>query len=296
MGYQNCNTSILESEKNKENKENKNVLSLQVNTTDYLIFAGCFTAMTTIYLLSMLLGGITGIFKGLIPAICMAIAMTGIWKSRKAKDNVQLAKAIKKASVYDGYLFVIYAILFIGVLLAFIGAMVLLAIVFIDSNTDISGDSIKIIANVSLVFFVPIVLVGYVTTVYEHRRKYFKALSKYISMGEYRLADFRLERPPVTGSYVLGVWNVLIALGGLFSSLLSEFLTKTIMELIKRADFGDDFFITEELINTAIGFLMGDATGITIADISSLVLGGYFIFSAIWISKTHSAISSSIQK
>ena len=272
----------------KAGKKIEGVLRAQTQSKEFLIFTGCFTIMMISFVLSTITGGISEIFKGLIPAICMIVATIGLWRSRKMTDGEMLSKTIKKASAYDGYLFVVYAILTIIVLLGYIGIMVMLGVVAFEANSPMT-ELIGMLVKVSVICLIPLIIVGRLSTIYEQRRKYFQALSECALTGEYNLAKYKLEKAPALWSYILGAWSVLMGIGAFMSSILIKLSMSAVSGLLKSFEI-EGLDNVEEILNTVSEFIAGNAASTAILGVSNLVLGGYYIFSAIWISKTDKAI------
>jgi hypothetical protein len=273
----------------KSEKKFESVLSAQTKTKEFLIFTVCFTVMMASFLFSKLTGGVFEIIKGFIPAICMIVATVGLWSSRAAKDPAKLSKAIKKASAYDKYLFIIYSFATIAIMLLYVGAMILVGVITFKADTPMT-ELVKILIVVSIVFLVPMIFVGRLSNIYEQRRNYFRALGEYNLSGEYNLEKYKLKKVPVIWSYILGGWNLVLGIISFLSSLLLKLVLSLISGYLSSVELGEDLSFIQGIIDNVAEFVSGSAASVAILGISNIILGGYYVFSAIWMSKVDKAI------
>ena len=287
-----CETEIQSETKETEiqaEKKFESVLSAQTKTKEYLIFAICFAIMTVSFVFSKISGGIFEIFKGLIPAICMIVATSGLLAGIKAKNPQKLSKAIKKASAYDGYLYVVYSAITTGIILLYVGAMVLVGIITYNNNNTM-GELIKILLIVSVIFLIPMIIVGRIAAIYEQRRKYFKALSEYNLSGEYDLSKYKIKKVPVFWSYLLGGWNLVLGIISFVSSLLIKLSLDAVMGYVRSLEFLEDISFLEGILDSVAEFVSSSTLSGIILGISNIILGGYYFFSAKWMQNVDKAI------
>ena len=265
----------------------RDILIPQCHTPIFLIFTICFTIMTISQVASIFTGG----FGNILPAIFMIVGTVGLWGSRGAKDNAHLVKKIKRASAYDAYIKTIYSIILVLIFIAWLAAlvMVVMAHVGVSSVTD-DLDIGKLILDILKVIgigLIPFIILSLIGSIYDSRRDYFKALSKYAETGEYTE-----ESAPVLGSYILGGWSLIGAVGSLISVLASSFvmglIAKGLNMLADMLDFGD----LENILPMIESILLGSSVVAIISSLSNFILGGYYVLSAVWMSKTHEALSA----
>ena len=265
----------------------RDILIPQCHTPIFLIFTICFTIMTISQVASIFTGG----FGNILPAIFMIVGTVGLWGSRGAKDNAHLVKKIKKASAYDAYVKVIYSIIVTLLTIAFFG-MIIVYIIVLVNTMDYSAeipilDIVKAVLTMFLIWIIPTLIIGAIGGIYESRRDYFKALSKYAETGEYTE-----ESAPVVGSYILGGWSIFCGLGTFLSSMLTTVLSGMMLGFIEGLGNAEALSVFKTVLDFVEKLLVSNMIANIIAGISTLILGGYYILSAVWMSKTHEALSA----
>ncbi len=265
----------------------RDILIPQCHTPLFLIFTICFTLMTISQVASIFTGG----FGNILPAIFMIVGTVGLWGSRGAKDNAHLVKKIKRASAYDAFIKAIYSIIIVIMTIGLLGAltMVVLAHVGISSVTDDLdiGQLILDVLKILVFWFIPFIIVALIGGIYDSRRDYFKALSKYAETGEYTE-----ESAPVVGSYILGGWSLIGAAASLISVLASSFVMGLISQGLNMLADLLDFGSLENILPIIESLILGSSVVAIISSLSNFILGGYYVLSAVWMSKTHEALSA----
>ena len=252
----------------------KNIFIGHTHSVLFLIFTICFTVMTASQVINMFTGGLAGIIGGILNAIFMIIATVGLWKCYAAKDNATLVGAFSKASIFDAFQSVMYTISI--VLVSIFGAIVIILTFAGGSalgsmtDSDTSGGTFATVLVLILVMAIIIVAITLIKKIYANRRAYFLALSKYAENGVYTP-----QNAPIVGSFILGGWSAL----GAISSFASGALVAALLSLL--GDLGDLEFLTSLIASLQAGAVL--------SGISNLVLGGYYICSAIWMKTAHEA-------
>ena len=255
-------------------------LATQTHSPLFLVFTICFTLMTVSQIGSIFGGG----FKAILPAIFMIIGTIALWTSYGAKDNASLVKKIKRASIYDGYMNVMYTIITIILILVMVAAIVLVSIPYMVTPGDIDwGSFLKTILIVAGVMVVALVIVGNIHKIYRNRRVFFLALNNYAETGEYNV-----EKAPVVGSYIVAIWSIFGGIGSFLTSVLSSFLMSAAAKILDGA--GSMGGSVDQIFEVVEKLLVSNSIASILSGISGIVLGGYYLLSAIWISKTHKAL------
>ncbi len=267
-------------------KSIKNVVVKQLHTPIFLVVACCFSAMFLSLVISMFSGGISSIFSNLLPFIFMLISVIGLWSGYLAKDTTDVNKVLRQASIYDAYNRVMYTISI--VLTAIVGAIVAI-MAFIGGGflsgvfAGLSGGSEEDVANsagtggiiaflvVVVIIAITITIISLIRSIYKNRRKYFIDLGNSVTTGHYNI-----EKAPVIGSYILGGYSIISVIPSLFFSAILEL-------------FSDVFADLGELGSMIEGMLRDMSGGIIISAIGTIILGAYYICSALWMNSAHKA-------
>lgn len=265
----------------------KNTVLKQLNNIMFLVMAICFSVMVLPTVISTFTSLPMSILTNALELIFSIITVVGLWMGYTAKETSDLNKILRRASIYDAYNSVMctIAIVFLAIgaaaatILSFLGGSL-----FSGASSSLGGNSQAQVEGdamiggiisaivVILVFGVIIAIVSIMKSIYKSRRKYFVALGASTVSGEYKV-----EKAPIVGSFVIGGLNILFAIPSFLFGLLKEiFLTPVLANL---GEFGS--FINEMLDRMIEGMIL-IALGI-------LVVGAYYIISGIWIKTTHEA-------
>ena len=274
----------LEEQKSRVEELKNNLsksLSNQTRSPIFLVFTICFTLMTLSQIGSIFGGG----FKAILPSIFMIIGTIALWTSYGAKDNASLVKKIKRASIYDGYMNVYYTIITIILILVMVAAIVLVSIPYMMTPGELDwGSFLKTILIVAGVMVVALIIVTNIHKIYRNRRVFFLALNHYAETGEYNV-----EKAPVVGSYIVAIWSFFGGIASFLTSVLSSLLMSALAGILDGA--GDSMGGSiDQIFEIIEKLLVSNSIASILSGVSGIVLGGYYLLSAIWISKTHKAL------
>ena len=281
-GYQGPLAEQKEKHDQAKLKLDSNLIS-QSHSVIFLIVAICFTVMTVSQIPSIFTFNIFALIGALLPLIFMIKSTIGLWQSYTAKDKAALVKGLKNAASYDSFQTIICTIVAIVVFIVFV--IVEIAIVsggsFLMSAFGGEGEGTITVALIAFaVALIPLVIINIYSRIYANRSKYFLALSKCAEDGTYTET-----KAPVIGSFIIGGGSFIsailtIVLSGLASTFIGA-ATDAMSGLL--GEFGGALDMIE-------GTIAASAGANIIGSISSLVFGGYYVLSAVWMSKTHKSI------
>ncbi len=269
-------------------KAAKNTVLKQLNNIIFLIMAICFSAMAIPTVIAAFTGLPMSLFSQALPLIFMIITVVGLWMGYLAKENADLNKILRRASIYDAYNSVMYTI---AIVLVAISGTVLAVALFIGGsvasgaasdafgsqagNDIMSGGIIGGIVTL-VVTAVIITVISIIKSIYKNRRKYFVALGASTVSGEYKV-----EKAPVIGSFVLGGFNLLLAIFSFsITAIIDMFLTDFLAMLGEVGQF------LQPIIDPVIDSM---GTSMIISGIGILIVAAYYILSGLWIKNTHEA-------
>lgn len=238
--------------------------------------------MTVSIFLSVILAfGICGeseFFSGVLSCVFMAIAVVGAWSCYATKKYEALAGALRRASIFDAYLRVVHTVS--AVLLSVLCAVSVIFALFMGAETGLSianaeVSSVDIIsAVVLLVAFAAIISIVLVfRSIYAKRRKFFLSLSETV-----RTCNYTVTKAPVKSSCVLGGFYFLQAI---FSIVLALFMRGIVYRIFALLLLKLDLVEVVDITVTTL------ASGLVAWGISSFIIGGYLVFSAIWMHNVH---------
>ena len=265
----------------------RNIISKQIKSPIFLAVAILFSVITASQIVSMLWGGFSEIFAGILPLVFMVIGVVGFWTAYTAKSYESLAGSLRKASIFDAYTRVMHTISAVLLCIAGVLSVVLVALISVLGETiaeaigfeDVSeaASDLGIVAAivVFVVFAIIVTVVLIFRGIYAKRRRYFLALSETAETCNYTAA-----KAPVIGSYILGGFDVL---GAIFSIGLAFSVRSVVYDM-----FGS--FLTEFGLMESVDSLLSTFTSsLAISGISSIISGAYLVLSALWMFNVHKA-------
>lgn len=265
----------------------KGLIITKLKSPVFLVTAILFTLMFVGQIASMFTGGIGGFFGGILPFIFMLIATIGLWKGYAAKAAADASAALRKASIYDAYIRVLYTIsivltgisAFLCIILVAAGGQLVSGLLassgLVEEGASAPGGIVAIVI-VAVIFIIVITVISIFRGVYAKRRAYFLTLAQTVETGSYTA-----PKAPVVGSYVIGGFSVLGAIPTITFATASQALLSGLIDGM-AADLGE----IGALLQTALASAM---SGLVISSISSLIAGSYMILSAVWMAKVHKA-------
>ncbi len=263
----------------------KGIVGKQLHSTVLLIVAICFSAMFLSLVGSMLTGGIAGFLVNLLPFIFMLLTVIGLWSGYASKEGADLNKILNRISIYDAYnsvMYVIYMVLVIiaGVILAvasFAGGELIAGLFSLlggGSEEDVEAAAalggIGAFLIVIVILAIVVTVISLMRSVYKNRRRFFVELGTATRSGYYKIA-----KAPVIGSYVIGGYHVLSVVPALLFILSKNTFMASILSNLGA--FG----------SLLSGILDGMGVSMIISGIGNLIIGAYYILSAVWMKSTH---------
>lgn len=229
----------------------------------------------------------------LLPAVFMIISLVGWWKCFAAKDNIQMADGLRKASCFDAYNKVIFTALSVicGVLTLGLVALLATAKSAFDSNPEMAG-----LIDVLIVIFVILGVISLAVMLvlryfYSKRQMALRALAKHDETGIYEGKQLS-----IVGSCIIGGISLLggiVSLGTYgVSSLLLDFFNGFLNGFFTELPIEGGGTISS-LVMTAMSAYLSSLTADAVAKIC---MGLYYILSAIWVSGGHDGIAAARSK
>ena len=293
---ENCGNQFAVNEQ-KENVANalsrtKNLIIKWVNSPVFLIISILFTINFATYAIYVFQGG-TDLASALLPLIFMLISMIGLWRSYSAKSAANLNKTLRQASIYDAYQRVMYTI---GIVLLCIFGVLTLVLLFACGDlienmiAQSSGDQelaaaftngkTTITIIVFITFAISIAIVSAIRAIFKNRRKYFLDLAQASSAGKYII-----KKAPVFGSWFIGICTLLGIIGPIALLGSSEAVREALNQFLVQ--FEENGY--GEIVTIVTSSFEGMMSSLAVSIINSLVVGVYYILTAIWIANVHKA-------
>ena len=230
--------SPLKEQKNKISalrERQRNLLNEKTRSPLFVIIAVLFSLMTLSRIANFLYSDYTALLDGTF----MGIAAVSMWICYAISDNQKLAKALRRASIHDAFVRVVFTILILIISIAMVGLAIVLfvgaGVIAINTGWNIGKDIPLLLVSVGIFVLIfggiALVLIALVRMAYAARRKYFVSLGEFAAGGVYDA-----ESAPFSSSLIFGIsclgFSLLSVISSVLITILSIDLTNGVYNLV----------------------------------------------------------------